>query len=685
MRWREGSGVTTLANFAPASQWVAWRNEVRAGNPTKVPYVAPNRKAEADDPSGWLTHDDAAKLAQEIANGTGGSVGIELGGCGQTWLAGVDLDTCRNPQSGVLEPWAEEVLQRLGSYAEISPSQTGVKVFFTVDPMEIDPLRELMGTKHGRLFKRAKGGRHPPAIELHISNRFFAVTWDGLADQPEELRCVRLNDLRWLVKEAGPALAGKTTNDAPGDGNGDNILSRLNRLASNDRRVGTALRNAATMTGGSRSEGAFGLGGALRRAGWSFADMKAALLACPATRDWAEEQGAAGDRQFQRIWERSDSDPGQDKPGTNEQDRRRLTVLRPADCVGGNPRPYIVKGLLARGDLAVIAGQPGSGKSLLAPHLGYSVATGIAAFGRRVRQGGVLYLAPEDGAGMRMRVRALFQSRGDAPIFVLVPDAIDLRDSNSPDLAAVEGLIRELEPVLVVIDTVARAFPGLKENESDEMGRVVTVARGLTTICDSAVLLLHHLPKDGSTPRGHGSLNGDADLTLIVEGKGNEPRTVSLLKNRNGPSDATFSFTVGTEMFGEDEDGDPIIAAIATEADTFDAAAGKKKLAEVKLRDDKAVLLRHIRDAITEAGKMVSPAPGMPVVNAVPRASLRRILVEKSWFDPGLLPSSASNCCEGGDKAPALARKGYGVENKGLQTLQRNGLAAFNRDWVWLL
>jgi len=574
-----GGDMTPLSNFAPMRQWVAWRNEERKGKQTKVPYIGTGRKAEADDPSGWLTHDDAVKLAKENENGAGGGVGIQLGCCGNLWLAGVDLDTCRDTQSGALEPWADEVLQRLGSYAEISPSGTGVKAFFLIDPADIDPAREIMGTTHGRQFKRADGGSHPPAIELYTSNRYFAVTWDGLADQPGELRHVGLDDLRWLVEVAGPRLAGKVKDanptGEPGDGS-DDILSRLSRVASSDQRVATALRNAATMAGGSRSEGAFGLGGALKRAGWSFADMKAALLACPATREWAEEHGAEGDRHFLRIWERSDGEAAPDKPSKTEQARRQLTVLRPADCVGGDPRPYIVKGLIARGDLVIIAGQPGSGKSLLAPYLGFCVARGGAAFGRRVRAGSVLYIAAEDGAGMRMRVHALFRHYGDAPDFRLVPDAIDLRDPACIDLGLVEALVAELKPALVIIDTVARSFPGLKENESEEMGRVVTIGRNIAGVCESAVVLLHHPPKDGSNPRGHSSLNGDADLTLIVEGKGDALRTVSMLKNRNGPSDTVLGFSLHVETLGEDEDGDPITACILKEQDAPEGRAGSK-------------------------------------------------------------------------------------------------------------
>ncbi len=104
-----------------------------------------------------------------------------------------------------------------------------------------------------------------------------------------------------------------------------------------------------------------------------------------------------------------------------------LRVLRPADCEALQPRNYIVKGLIATGDIGLVVGPPGAGKSLLAPFLAYAVAQGRGAFGRRVRGGAVLYLAAEDGTGMIGRVRALARRWGDASDFALVADPIDLR------------------------------------------------------------------------------------------------------------------------------------------------------------------------------------------------------------------------------------------------------------------
>src|SRR5262249_37739468 len=41
----------------------------------------------------------------------------------------VDLDRCRNPHTGVIAPWAMDIIRRLDSYAEVSPSGTGVHIF----------------------------------------------------------------------------------------------------------------------------------------------------------------------------------------------------------------------------------------------------------------------------------------------------------------------------------------------------------------------------------------------------------------------------------------------------------------------------------------------------------------------------------------------------------------------------
>ncbi|OOY20406.1 hypothetical protein BMI86_07575 [Thioclava sp. DLFJ5-1] len=247
-----------------------------------------------------------------------------------------------------------------------------------------------------------------------------------------------------------------------------------------------------------------------------------------------------------------------------------LTFLSPSDCAATPARPYVIKGLLAQGDVAAIVGAPGAGKSLFAPRLGYAVAQGAEVFGQRVKAGGVFYVAAEDGHGMRGRVQALEAEHGDAPDFKVVEGVSDLL-SKQGQLKALQRAVKERRPALVVIDTLAVAFPGLEENDAKGMGQVVAAARSLTK-WGAAVVLIHHDTKAGDgLPRGHSLLNGALDVALYLK-KEDGMVSVKPSKNRNGTTEQELAFTVGVREIGTDEDGDAITAAICEEADSANRA-----------------------------------------------------------------------------------------------------------------
>ena len=273
-----GLALTALAEHV---RWVTWRNELRNGKATKVPYSPRNdRKAKADDPTTWGTRAEAEAAVPRLVNGTGGGIGLQLGilGDGRA-IGGIDLDTCR-AADGTLEPWAAEVVARIGSYTEISPSGTGAKVFFIFSAAELASLRAIMGKKpgegSGRKWARGKGD-HVPSIELYLDGRYFALTDQPLPGSPNELRPVTSEVLTWLIREAGPAFVGK----------------------------GPATR-APSSANSSRSAVAFRKGVALRSAGRTYDEMVEALRADPETADWCREKGDAnGGRELQRIWEKA--------------------------------------------------------------------------------------------------------------------------------------------------------------------------------------------------------------------------------------------------------------------------------------------------------------------------------------------------------------------------------------------
>ncbi|MEC5293138.1 MULTISPECIES: hypothetical protein [unclassified Aurantimonas] len=132
--------VRTLDDLNDERQWVSWKTELREGKPTKVPYSpATGRRAKSDDPSTWATRAAAMRYASKIK----GSIGVMLGDLGNGFhLCGVDLDSCLDGDA--LAGWAEDVVYLFSTYAEISPSGKGVKLFFLVR----DADRESMGPKH---------------------------------------------------------------------------------------------------------------------------------------------------------------------------------------------------------------------------------------------------------------------------------------------------------------------------------------------------------------------------------------------------------------------------------------------------------------------------------------------------------------------------------------------------------
>ena len=95
-----------------------------------------------------------------MAEGRAEGVGIVRG----ERLIGVDLDHCRNPDTGEITADAWSIIQALDSYTEVSVSRTGVHVLAS-----------------GEL---PAGGKRRNGIELYGAGRYFVVTGQHLAGTP---------------------------------------------------------------------------------------------------------------------------------------------------------------------------------------------------------------------------------------------------------------------------------------------------------------------------------------------------------------------------------------------------------------------------------------------------------------------------------------------------------------------
>ena len=354
----------TLASLSPLPRWVGWRNVLRKAKATKVPFAPrTGRAARADAPADWTPRAEAEAWARANVDAAGGGVGLQLGPIeGERYaLGGVDLDTCRDPATGRLDPWAADIVARLDSYAEVSPSGTGVKVFLRYAAASALALRRAMGDRCGRQFKRG-AGPHPPAIELHIGNRYFAVTDRRIEGAPAELRLVDQGALLWLLKEVGPGFAGAApgllgedqaadeaagpeTRADPGREDGE-PCSRLHAALRSDRKLAARWEGStAGLRDTSRSGMDMSMMALLKRARFPYRDAKALLVRWP---HGAGAENAGDDRYFRRMWERSVTDDGTGAPEPVE-DERPLIRVAPGD----------IRGIVDRAEQALLLGPCG--------------------------------------------------------------------------------------------------------------------------------------------------------------------------------------------------------------------------------------------------------------------------------------------------------------------------------------
>jgi RecA-family ATPase len=187
-----------------------------------------------------------------------------------------------------------------------------------------------------------------------------------------------------------------------------------------------------------------------------------------------------------------------------------------------SPKAPIIDGLLYRG-VYLFAGAPKVGKSFAMAQLGYHISVGKELWGKKVRQGTVLYLALEDNnQRLQSRLSKMFGVNGNDN-FRFATVAHNIGTGLEGQL---EKFVTDYSNVsLIIIDTLQK----VRECGNDKFSyandyQIVTSLKKFADRFNLCVLLVHHTRKQEAddsfdTISGTNGLLGAADGAFILQKK----------------------------------------------------------------------------------------------------------------------------------------------------------------------
>lgn len=251
-------------------------------------------------------------------------------------------------------------------------------------------------------------------------------------------------------------------------------------------------------------------------------------------------------------------------PTPNATDKPRKLQLVRADLIQMRPPDWLLRGTLERDTLALIFGDPGSGKSFVAIDWACRIATQTPWRGHSVQSGSVVYVAGEGQQGFGRRIRAWSEYNGVdlSGIRLFVAPAIAI--PNPTELLTLAKAIDETagRPALIVLDTLARCFGGGDENSTQDMSQFISACDAIRRKYGSTILVVHHTGhSDKSRARGAIALKAALDAEYRLEKADSLILTATKMKDAETPAPLAMELVTVELPSLLDEFGNPITSA----------------------------------------------------------------------------------------------------------------------------
>lgn len=572
----EAPQVQAPAALRDLPGWLMWRYEPNPGKskPLKVPYYV-NGVKRYGKPG---TPDDAAQLATyaqaRAAAAKQGFTGVGFAALADFGVVALDFDNCVDDFG--IHPEVERIVEP--TYAEISPSGTGIRAFFMG---QLDNRKDVAGKPFGlEVFSTAgfvtfTGHPTDNTTLLGLEDTVAPLTTEVLA-----LHAQRFGDRKASSPDASndplmtyepviglthkqlSELLAVLPDDLPYESStGPSWLGvgmAIHHETGGDA-DGFALWDAWSAQSPKYSSSEYGL------FKWdSFGKDGRVMTTARSLIKWAGALGAKVD-----LGPGSAEDFEEEAATTSPAKVPRFVPVPASEFAVGQPPSWLIKGFLPQAELCVLFGESGSGKSFVALDIAMHIARGEPWRERRTKPGRVVYIAAEGGGGFRKRLQAYAEHHGidlaTVPVDIIHAAPNFLQRADALDVA--KAILAGGPVALIIIDTFAQVTPGANENASEDMGVALAHCRGIHRATGAAIMLVHHAGKDTTKgARGWSGLRAAADAEIEVV-RGPAGRAIRITKQKDGDDMSMWGFDLKVIPLGFDEDGDTIDSCVAVEAE----------------------------------------------------------------------------------------------------------------------
>ncbi len=521
------------------NQWVMYRLMKKPGKvkPDRVPMRANFSNASVTNPKTWCSFDDAVSaLKKKNFNG----IGFVF--TGEDPYCGIDMDSCVNPKTNIIESWAKDWIDKFASYTELSPSGTGVHIIVK-----------------GKLL--SEKGKKKEDYEIYDRKRFFTFTGNIISPEYshiEERQEVAEEFYNFITDKQ----AIKTEIPLP-EGQ---VLS--------SREIEDVIKKAKSAKNGEKFSKLFD--GAWEEFVYP-SQSEADQALCDLLAYWTDcnpigiDQLFCKSKLYRDKWDRDDyrdstignaisitRQQTKDDTCSKEEDVTEGFHIIHISDVKHQPMEYQIDRIWPINSVGIMSGQPGAHKSWLAWEIAVCISSGTKLFGiYECRRGRVLAFNAEDDPSMVScsRVKAIACKKKldfkNLDLHLIDVPGITLNDSNVQE--KLERTIKQHKPDMVIFDSL-RKVHSLDEDSASEMSKLLHFIREMNRKYSCSDLLVCHDKKPrrvggGNRPdqvRGSNALLGWRDNAIFLDMDKDEVIKVEIY-NRACQSILPFFFILKTE------------------------------------------------------------------------------------------------------------------------------------------